>query len=353
MSERLRTGRHSLLLAAILWETYGLGEALVRLPFVGRDRWPWALVQGLLFGAVGLGFGLLVSRALSRRLSESAGGLPWLSVLPLAVAAGLGWLLVFRLGLAPLFRGVEGQLEMRAAPLAALRYVFVMLAWSAGSLAYLHQLRALDLALTAARAEAVARDAQLTSLTRQLHPHFLFNTLASIRTLTAVDPKRAEQMVLDLADLLRRTLELRASSHALEEELALARDQLAIETVRLGDLLAWRIHASPEARRCLVPPMILLPLVENALKHGRAGGDGRWSVEIAARREDGRLRIEVSNEGTLGPATAEGTRLGLELVRAQLDGAHQEGAQPGTLELAERPGRVVAALALAAREAQT
>ncbi|MCL4821078.1 MAG: histidine kinase [Vicinamibacteria bacterium] len=305
-------------MSTIVWQTYGLSEALVRLPFVERSRWPWAIAQGLLFGAVGLGFALLVSRSLSRRVHAAPLAVPWLWALPLAVAAGLGWLVVFRLGLAPLFRGPEGQLDLRAAPLAALRYVFVMLAWSAGSLAYLHQRRSRDLALAAARAEAVAREARLSELVRQLHPHFLFNTLASIRTLTVVDPRRAEAMVLDLSDFLRRTLELRTSRHALEDELALVRDQLAIEAVRLGDRLAWRIEVADGARRRLVPALVLLPLVENALKHGRAGPDGRWQVDVHAALTGTRLEVVIENHGDLASNGAGSTRLGLALVRAQL-----------------------------------
>jgi hypothetical protein len=336
--------------AALAWQTYGLSEAVVRLPFVDRARWPSAVVQGLLFGAVGLGFALLVSRSLSRRLRESEGRLPWLSVLPLAVAAGLGWLLVFRLGLAPLFRGPEGQLEVRAAPLAALRYVFVMLAWSAGSLAYLHQMRSRDLALAAARAEAVARDAQLAGLTRQLQPHFLFNTLASIRTLTAVDPRRAEAMLLDLADFLRLTLEIRSSRHPLDTELALVRNQLAIESVRLGDRLAWTIEVDAVARRGELPALVLLPLVENALKHGRPGPDGRLGVAIRAERASSSLQVTVENLGSLTREGTAGTGLGLRLVRAQLATFGPEPAA-ASLDLEEVAGRVRATVTVPAREA--
>src|SRR4051812_29289278 len=119
--------------------------------------------------------------------------------------------------------------------------------------------------------QVLAREAELRALRAQIDPHFLFNSLQSISALTTADPAAARRMCLLLADFLRDTLALGARDRIpLSSELALARRFLAIEQVRFGDRLQVDVAALADAEACEVPPLLLQPLVENAVTHGIA-----------------------------------------------------------------------------------
>ena len=118
----------------------------------------------------------------------------------------------------------------------------------------------------------------------QLNPHFLFNSLNSINALVGGDPEGARRMCEGLGDFLRRTLQLGArEAVTLGDELALVDRYLAIEQVRFGDRLAVERAIDADALACLLPPLLLQPLVENAIKHGVAERIEGGTVRIAAR----------------------------------------------------------------------
>jgi hypothetical protein len=153
---------------------------------------------------------------------------------------------------------------------------------------------------TTLRAMAEARDAQLRMLAYQLNPHFLFNTLNSIRALINEDRKRARDMVTALSGYLRYSLLERPLHVALlEEEVASVRGYLAIEQVRFEERLDARVEIEPAAMNCEVPAFLLNPLVENALKHGAIGTAGAPLVlRVEARLiAPDRLRVVVENTG--------------------------------------------------------
>jgi hypothetical protein len=158
---------------------------------------------------------------------------------------------------------------------------------------------------------------ELQALKMQLHPHFLFNTLAGVSTLVDVDAEKAKSMILKLSSLLRTVLD--GGSYdliPLESELKFVREYLDLEKMRFGNRLETLWAISPEAPRFLVPQMILQPLVENAIRHGIAPArEGGW-VEIEADARDGVLGIRVRNSivGN-GP---RGTGLGLRNVESRL-----------------------------------
>ncbi len=161
----------------------------------------------------------------------------------------------------------------------------------------------------ALRAVAAARDAQLRMLAYQLNPHFLFNTLNSIRALINEDRQRAREMVTALSGYLRYALVERPLHVALlEEEVASVRGYLAIEQVRFEERLDARMEIEPAALRCEVPAFLLNPLVENALRHGAAGTAGAPLVlRVEARLvASDRLRLVVENTGrwAAAPTTA-------------------------------------------------
>jgi two-component system, LytTR family, sensor kinase len=176
-----------------------------------------------------------------------------------------------------------------------------------------------------AQAQLETTRAQLQALKMQLQPHFLFNTLNSISTLLDEDVEAADEMLARLGDFLRLTLEnTGAQEVTLQEELEFLRSYLEIERVRFQDRLTVEMAIAPETLDARVPNLILQPIVENAIRHGVVArvGDGR--VEIRATREDGRLRLRVSDngpglhaEGGRAPRPSHG--LGFALTRARLE----------------------------------
>jgi hypothetical protein len=188
----------------------------------------------------------------------------------------------------------------------------------------------------ALRAVAAARDAQLRMLAYQLNPHFLFNTLNSIRALINEDRQRAREMVTALSGYLRYALVERPLHVALlEEEVESVRGYLAIEKVRFEERLDVQVDVEPAALRCEVPAFLLNPLVENAIKHGAPPApNAALIVRVKARLvEPDRLRLMVENTGVWKGkalrARAAGERddgelggLGLANVRARLRALH-------------------------------
>jgi hypothetical protein len=169
-----------------------------------------------------------------------------------------------------------------------------------------------------------AREAELRMLRTQIDPHFLFNSLNSISALTSQNPKGAREMTLQLAGFFR--LSLGVAEHAaipLAREMQLVRHFLAVEKVRFGERLQLEDAIEPDALSCLVPPMIIQPLVENAVKHGIAGLPDGGKIRVAARRAGSQLRIVVDNamDGQT-PARREGGGVGLANVRQRLAGSY-------------------------------
>ena len=168
--------------------------------------------------------------------------------------------------------------------------------------------------------EARLATARLQSLKLQLRPHFLFNALNTVTALIGVDARRAERMVTGLAELLR--LSLRTSDEQevpLERELEILEHYLDIERVRFQDRLEVTVRVSPEARRALVPNLILQPLVENAIRHGIAPRAAGGMVTVDASRSDDRLRIIVADDGVgVRPDAERREGVGLGNTRARL-----------------------------------
>ena len=169
----------------------------------------------------------------------------------------------------------------------------------------------------------LAQDAELRMLRTQIDPHFLFNSLNSISALTAIDAGRARDMTLKLAGFFRHTLGLEAHRKvALADEVALVEQFLAIEQVRFGARLGFAREVEPEAARCLLPPMILQPLVENAVKHGIGQRLEGGTISLSARRAGSLLRIRVENETDDEAPRSAGTGIGLANVRQRLAAAY-------------------------------
>jgi LytS/YehU family sensor histidine kinase len=141
-----------------------------------------------------------------------------------------------------------------------------------------------------------ARDAELSALKAQINPHFLYNSLNSISALTSIDPVRAREMCILLADFLRMTLGLGEKTLIpLQEELDLLDRYCAIERVRFGERLKVEQNIQEAAKSCLLPPLLLQPLFENAVVHGIAQIAEGGSIRLTVRRADGQLSLIVEN----------------------------------------------------------
>jgi hypothetical protein len=185
-------------------------------------------------------------------------------------------------------------------------------------------------------AQVLARDAELRALRAQIDPHFLFNSLHSISALTAADPAAARRMCLLLGEFLRESVALGTQDQIpLSRELALVDRFLAIERVRFGDRLQAEI-SSDDAGDCPVPPLLLQPIVENAVTHGVAHVLEGGTVRVAAARRDGELRIVVENPCDPDRPRTGGAGVGLGNVRARLRALHGSEAH---LDAGEVDGR--------------
>jgi two-component system sensor histidine kinase AlgZ len=273
----------------------------------------------------------------------------WTQALPLlgpAVAAGLVgsmlWLSLVcsaratlaRMGSGPRWAALLGGAAVLAPLACAPLLVFGLMDW--------HAPRALALPLVGAGlalplvawlegrqrsrrpADASARLAELQS---RIRPHFLFNALNSAIALVRVDPSRAESVLEDLAELFRVALAVPGTAVTLADELELARRYLAIEQVRFGERLelVWDLDARTDGAR--VPPLLLQPLVENAVRHGIEPAATGGRIEVRTTRRLGQVEITIDNTVPDGEHPTAGNGMALANVRERLRLMHDLAAQ--------------------------
>lgn len=160
-------------------------------------------------------------------------------------------------------------------------------------------------------------EAQLKLLQAQIEPHFLFNTLANLDALIATDPRRARAMLAHLNAYLRATLAAtRSESVTLADEFAMLLGYLEVQAVRMGSRLRHVLELPPTLAAATIPPMLLQPLVENAIKHGIEPKLDGGEIRVAAATESGTLCITVADTG-MGGGVAGGNGIGLDNVRAR------------------------------------
>jgi sensor histidine kinase YesM len=186
--------------------------------------------------------------------------------------------------------------------------------------------------------QLLAEQAELRALRAQINPHFLFNALNSLAELSQSDPRATEAAILNLSHVFRYALD--ASQHEsviLEDELRFIESYLEIERLRFEEGLCYEIKASAEARICSIPPMMIQPIVENAVRHGISRKVGGGQVKIFASLVEGKLQVLVEDDGlgfdseSFGESGQSG--VGLENVRGRLERI----GQAGSLQITSRP----------------
>jgi two-component system, LytTR family, sensor kinase len=145
--------------------------------------------------------------------------------------------------------------------------------------------------------ERLLIQARLEALASQINPHFLFNTLNSVSSLIRVNPEQARVMIMRLSRIMRGRLRNQDHFTPLRDELAFIEDYLSIELVRFGDKLQVVKHIDPATLDMLVPSMLLQPLIENSIKHGISSKIDGGKVTIRTAYGNGRLSIEVEDDG--------------------------------------------------------
>ncbi|WP_457425851.1 sensor histidine kinase [Roseateles sp. P5_E7] len=186
--------------------------------------------------------------------------------------------------------------------------------------------------------QARITEAQLRLLQGQIEPHFLFNTLANVQSLIDFDPDRAKLMLERFTDYLRASLgQLRGDSTTLAQEFGMLEAYLGLMQLRMGERLRVSLSLPAELAGFELPPLLLQPLVENAIHHGLEPKVGGGEITVSARREAGALCIAVADDGQGldAPRRRGGNGLALDNIRARLAARWGPGA---TLELLPREG---------------
>lgn len=305
-----------------------------------------------LLGVVMIGLvGLLLSHY-SRIYVERWGlkGLGWRRLLPrmfgLAILLSTVWTIV---GFGWTFGILGDELPDSINPfllmlLSIVNGVIIYVTWFLGYFGYHVFDRFNRSELERLRLAAVVKDAELRALKSQVNPHFIFNSLNSVRALIDEDPARARSAVTQLANMLRYSLQSGTKETvAFEDELTVVNDYLALEQVRHEERLRLRLDIAPAALHRMVPPMLLQTLVENAVKYGVSARPQGGEIAIEAGIEQGDLVIAVRNPGHLKPSLGKprgerSTRVGLRnaLDRLRLlcgDNASLELRQTGADEV--------------------
>jgi two-component system, LytTR family, sensor kinase len=187
-------------------------------------------------------------------------------------------------------------------------------------------------------------EARLDALQRQINPHFLFNTLNSIASLVRFRPEQARELIVKLANILRKMLQEHDAFVPLRDELATTDDYLSIEIARFGaEKLTVAREIDPHTLEIPVPSMLLQPLVENSIKHGLEPRIAGGVITLRSRLEHGKLVIEVEDDGVgIAPGRAhtsgvlQGTGIGMKNVRERLEVLYGDAA---LFEVMSRPGR--------------
>jgi signal transduction histidine kinase len=285
--------------SAVVW---AVAAALLYILAPSLDSFPRLLLFAECVGLTMLACVLLLQP--QQRLGRLGAGTRWLLTGVIAIPVGylLGHQIAFLLLGEPMRMG--GHRHIGLVPI-----LFTVLV---GGLGLRHFATREQLAReTAARSEAqrLAVDSQLRLLRAQLEPHMLFNTLANLRSLVREDVDRAESMIDQLIVYLRSALAAsQTESVVLSREFAQLRAYLDIMALRMGPRLSYRLDLPAALEHTEVPPMLLQPLVENAIKHGLEPKVGQGSIEVVARALPGGIEIRVSDSGLGLPPDEDGDR---------------------------------------------
>jgi len=262
-----------------------------------------------------------------RQLALHLAGALAYSVVHTTIMMTVRWLLLIGQPLPPDYPGFRNYtLLAYLTQLDWLLMTYLFLIGLAWALAYRHESE--ERALNTSQLETRLVEAQLQALQRQLHPHFLFNTLNTVSGLIRTDPDGADKMIDRLGDLLRMTLHKSGIQEvSLKEELDVLDKYVEIERTRFGNRLTIDMQVQPETLDAQVPSLVLQPLVENAIRHGIAPNSRPGRITVSAERDDHDLVLQVLDNGDGLPPDrlmALNRGVGLDNTRARLEHLYRD-----------------------------
>lgn len=273
----------------------------------GASQWLMATATGAVVALPGVLMWLLLACLCKRPLDRLRPLWQWAAAMTLGAVSGLmGWGLGAFTGL-ELFDAIQWTAPMAAgAAMAA-----VMFQW---------------LRLRAQASLPADTRARLSELQSRIRPHFLFNTLNTALSLVRLDPARAEKVLEDLAELFRVALTDSGAVATLADEVELARRYLAIEQIRFGERLTVTWDLDEDAAGAKMPPLLLQPLVENAVRHGVEPADQGGAIRIRTRVRRGRAVLSIANSVPAQPSRP-GNGIALRNVRERLRLMHDVASE--------------------------
>lgn len=321
----VRGAWRAIAIAAVFW---ALAATLLYLLSPGLDSWPRLMVFHECVGMTMVVCVLLLRR--TRAFPRFRPMTRWLLIGLVSMPAGfvVGHQIAFLLLGEPL--RMVGYLSVSVIPV-----LFTLSVGGVGLHYYATREQLATEAAARSEAQRLAIDAQLRLLRAQLEPHMLFNTLANLRSLVREDVDRAESMIDQLIVYLRSALAAsQTESVALSHEFAQLRAYLDIMALRMGPRLTCSLDLPPELEATAVPPMLLQPLVENAIKHGLEPKVGAGRIEVSARATAAGIEIRIDDNGLGLPADegdgsatrSDGTSFGLQQVRDRLHAVYGAAA---------------------------
>ena len=307
----------------ILCQTLGWGAHAVANVFLSQLESPitWKPVALYIWGAIS---GILVSHTL-RAVIRRRGWLhlsPARALLPVSIAALVAGIAITAMVTAgwPLTFGLAALLKSGTVWIVPVVFIWsiTVFLWEViyFGVHYFESFQRSE--LEKLRLAVVAKDSQLRALISQVNPHFIFNSLNSLRGMIVENPARAQDMVTGLSNILRYSLQSgRTETVPLETELEAVQAYLKLEAIRFEERLRVHIQIDPQSLETRIPPMLLQTLVENGVKHGVARLPGGGEIRLDSHVESRAVKIQVRNSGQLRDDPGS-TRLGLDNARQRL-----------------------------------
>ncbi len=327
MSHPITGSRRSVLIYSIVWLAIAVLHGFLLwyfMRFQAETVIADAMVSGLLFGFLGL-LAWYPTRYIpfqrhSPVYSLLAHVMAGLLVLLAWILVSVGILNAFFSNKTEYIEFLNGSLASRAI-LGGLIYLVLVLVYYLVSSSQKLQERIKQ----EERLKGLVRDAELNMLKSQINPHFLFNSLNSISSLTMTNPDEARDMIIRLSDFLRYSLKHRENEFVtLKEELGRMKDYLAIEKIRFGEKLLYEFHLNGDCDEFLVPTMIFQPLFENAIRHSVYESMDPVTIRFDCTREKGYMKTVISNDYDPELPSRGGTGVGLQNVRQRIQLSYQE-----------------------------
>ena len=306
--------------------------------------WKPALIDSGIFHAIFGGLGLAYWFNVRYTSSDKS---QWFNVLishmaAAAISVGIGillfqWLILFFNTDAPYRSFLKDTLSLRIT-LGVLYYAIVVLVYYV--ILYYHDAR--TRVQQQAELQAMLKGAELEMLKSQINPHFIFNSLNSIASLTLASPEKAHDMVVKLSHFLRHSLGKKSEQmNSLKEELSNILLYLDIEKVRFGDRLHVKTTVSKACETMMLPNLILQPIMENAIKHGIYENTEPVTIALSAKQKQNLLHITISNEYDPMATGRKGGGIGLKNVRERL---HLIYGMSDWLQVSKNPERFTVTL---------